>query len=252
MRRSATLVFMIGCIPLGLTAQVRRPDVAPSGPAGRSTVPMHRKEALFGVGTLALEQANATKGSMIIGSIGLRRQFRPEWLLLGGIVDIGRTTIDGDFFPYEKRTTGDTTQFVSVDGNATMIAGRVTADALFDLGESQRFRAGIGVNGGVYAMLPSPANGAGAGAFVAPTFGAAFSAEADVTPRFGVIGTLGFTQFSGFDRDKLRPSDPAREDPVFTTPLVTPPPAVKSFGGARLTVGIRYRLGVQTVSRGTK
>jgi hypothetical protein len=189
---------------------------------------------------------------MFIGSTGFRRQVSPEWLSLGGTLDFGRTSVDGRYFPYEKRPVGDSLQFVRVDGHALMLAARFNADVLFPLDEDEHFRAGAGANVGAYAMMPTPAGGAGAGTFVAPTFGAAFLGEADLTARFGVTASLGFTEFLNFDREKLRPSDPAKADPVFQTPLVTPPTAVKSFGGARLVLGITYRLGVKTTKKGAK
>ncbi len=252
LRHTALLACVAGALPLALSAQVRRPDPVPAGRRAAVGVPARRTEIIVGAGTVALDPANATKSSMLIGSVGLRRQYKPVWLMLGGAVDFGRTTIDGEYFPYEKRLVGDTTQFVSVDGNATMFAARLTADALTIVGDSKKYRAGGGISAGVYAMMPSPAGGEGAGSFVAPTFGISGTAAADLTRRLGATATLGFTQFVGFDRDKLRPSDPAKEDPVFTTPFVAPPDAVKSFGGLRLVVGLTYRLGVKPVSGGTK
>ncbi|MES3034285.1 MAG: hypothetical protein V4813_09835 [Gemmatimonadota bacterium] len=252
LRRSALAAGLLALLPLTVSAQVRRPDPVPSGRRAPAGVPARRTEIVIGAGTVALDPANATKSSMLIGSIALRRQHTPAWLMLGGAIDIGRTTIDGEYFPYERRLVGDTTQFVSVDGNATMFAARLTADALTNVGDSKKYRAGGGISAGVYAMMPSPAGGAGAGTFVAPTFGVSGTAAADLTRRFGASATLGFTQFVGFDRDKLRPSDPAKEDPVFTTPFTPPPEAVKSFGGLRLVVGVTYRLGVKPVSGGTK
>ena len=251
-RRSALLACLLGALPLSLAAQVRRPDPLPGQRRAAAGVPSRRTEIIIGAGTVALDPANATMSSMLIGSIGLRRQFKPAWLMLGGAIDVGRTTIDGEYFPYEKRQVSDTTQFVSVDGNATMVAGRLTVDALTVVGDSRKYRAGGGISAGMYAMMPSPAGGAGAGTFVAPTFGISGHVAADLTRRLGATATLGFTQFLNFDRDKMRPSDPAREDPVFTTPFTPPPEAVKSVGGLRFVVGLTYRLGVKPVSGGTK
>ena len=252
LRRSAFLACLLGALPLSLLAQVRRPDPVPGGRRTAAGVPARRTEIVLGAGTVALDPVNATKSSMLIGSLAVRRQFRPAWLMIGGVIAVGRTTIDGEYFPYEKRLVGDTTQFVSVDGNATMFAARVTADALTPVGESKRYRAGGGISAGLYAMMPSPAGGEGAGTFVAPTFGVSATAAADFTRRFGASATLGFNQFVGFDRDKLRPSDPAKADPVFTTPFTPPPDAVKSVGGLRLVVGVTYRLGVKSVTGGAK
>ena len=252
LRRCALLVCLFGALPLSLIAQVRRPEPVPGGRRSAAGIPARRTEIIIGAGTVALDTVNATKSSMLIGSIAIRRQFRPAWLMIGGVIDVGRTTIDGQFFPYEKRLVGDTTQFVSVDGNATMFAARLTADALTPVGDSKRYRAGGGISAGLYAMMPSPAGGEGAGTFIAPTFGVSATAAADLTRRFGASATLGFNQFIGFDRDKLRPSDPANEDPVFTTPFTPPPDAVKSVGGLRLVVGLTYRLGVKPIVGGTK
>ncbi len=243
------MALVLGALPLSMRAQIRRPDPPPAGPRASASTPKRRIEVLIGVGTVSLNQANATKASMPIATIGFRHQLSPEWLTLGGMLDVGSTTVDGRFFPYEKRRSGDSTQFVQVDGHATMIAARFSADVLFPLDEDERFRAGAGANIGAYAMMPSPAGGAGAGTFVAPTFGAAFVGEADLTARIGVTGSLGFNEFLSFDRKKLRPSDPALEDAVFVTPLIAPPAPVKSFGGARLTVGITYRLGVKALPK---
>ena len=251
-RRIAVLVILHGALPLSLLAQVRRPDPVPAGPRASTSAPKRRIELFVGAGTVAFNQANATKSSLPIGIVGFRHQLSPEWLSVGGSIEFGSTSVNGKFFPFEKRPVGDSTQFVQVDGHATMIAPRLSADVLFPLDEEEKFRAGASANVGAYAMMPSPKGGSGAGTFVAPTFGAAFIGEADLTPRIGVTASLGFAQFLNFDREKLRPSDPALEDPVFTTPFATPPAAVKSFGGARLLVGITYRLGVTTTQKRTK
>jgi hypothetical protein len=252
LRSLATLVCLCSALPFSLLAQVRRPDPGPVGPRSSTSAPKRRSEILMGGGYVKLNELNATKASMFIGTIGFRRQVAPEWLSLGGTLDVGRTTIDGRFFPYEKRASGDSIQFVQVDGHATMVAARFTADVLFPLDEEERFRAGAGGTAGVYAMMPAPAGGAGAGTFVAPTFGASFVGEADLTRQIGLMASLGFTQFLNFDRDKLRPSDPALADAVFVTPLIPPPAAVKSFGGARVLVGITYRLGVKKTTKGAR
>jgi hypothetical protein len=244
--RRAVIALMLSALPLSLTAQVRRPDPVPAnGSRASGATPKTRTEFLIGGGTIGLNEANATKGSMPILSAGFRTQFMKEWLFIGGVVDAGRTSVNGEFFPYERRPDGDSVQFFAVGGNATMIAGRVTADVLWPLDEAEKYRAGFGLNLGMYAMMPSPAGGEGAGTIVAPTFGAGFVGAGDITAKFGFMASLGFTQFTGFDRDKLRPSDPALADPVFTTPFVAPPDGVKSFGGPRLVVGLTYRLGVK-------
>ncbi len=248
LRRGIVAALLVGVLPQCLIAQVRRPDPVPVGPRAAGKVPKRRTEILLGGGITGLNEANATKATLAVGSIGFRRQISPEWLSLGASIDHGRTTIDGSFFPYEKRPVGDTLQYVVVDGSATMLAGRVTADLLWPIDEAGKYRAGVGGNGGVYTMLPS---GAGS-SFVAPTFGASLVGQADLTPRFGVGVSFGFTQFMNFDREKLRPSDPALADPVFRTPLVPPPDGVKSFGGSRLIVSITYRLGVKKTPGGKK
>jgi hypothetical protein len=248
LHRSARMALLVGAIPLSLIAQVRRPDPVPAGPRANASMPKKRAELLIGAGTVGLSEANGTKKSMPVASVGFRHQFKPEWLYLGAMVDVGRTSINGEFFPYERRQIGDTVQFVAVSGNSTMIAGRFTADVLWPLDENERFRAGVGANVGVYGMLPS---GAGS-TIVAPTFGAAFVGEGDITARIGFMASLGFSQMTGFDRDKLRPSDPALADPVFTTPFVAPPPAEKSFGGPRIVIGLTYRLGVKKTPRSTR
>ena len=246
LRRSAILAFILGAPPLSLIAQVRRPDPAPTNPRTAALgTSKHRAELVIGGGIVGLNKANATSASTPIGSFGFRRQMSPEWLSLGGTLDAGSTTVDGAFFPYEKRSLGDSSQFVQVDGRATLFAVRLNAEAFFPLDEAEKFRAGIGANAGMYAMMPSPAGGSSAGTFVAPTVGGAFIGEAALSPRLGLFANLGFTQFLSFDRDKLRPSDSALEDPVFVTPLITPEAAKKSFGGTRLLVGITYRLGVK-------
>ena len=250
--RSAAMACLLGALPLTLLAQIRRPDPVPSGPRSSTSAPKHRTEILIGGGIVKLNEANATKASMFVGTTGFRRQMSPEWLYLGGTLDFGRTTVDGKFFPYEKRPSGDSVQFVQVDGHATMLAARFNADVLIPLDEEERFRAGAGGSAGVYAMMPSPSGGAGSGTFVAPTFGASFIGEADLSAKFGVTASIGFTQFLSFDREKLRPSDPALQDAVFVTPFVTPPPPVKSFGGARFLVGLTYRLGVKKTTKGAK
>ena len=243
------MALTLGALPLSLIAQIRRPDPVPAGPRASQSTPKRRTEILIGVGTVSLNQANATKASIPIATLGFRRQMSPEWLSLGGMLDVGSTSVDGRFFPYEKRPSGDSLQFVQVNGHANMIAARFNTDVLFPLDEDDKYRAGAGVNIGAYAMMPSPAGGAGAGTFVAPTVGAAFIGQADLTARLGVTGSVGFNEFLSFDRKKLRPSNPTLEDPVFQTPLVAPPAPVKSFGGARLTVGISYRLGVKPLPK---
>ncbi len=252
LRRSASTALLLGALPLSLIAQVRRPDPVPTGTRSSVKAPKRRTEILKGGGLITLSADNATKAKMFVGSTGFRRQVSPEWLFLGASIDLGRTTIDGNYFPYEKRTVGDSIQYLSVDGHALMLATRATADVLFPLDEAEKFRAGFGANAGVYAMFPSPAAGADAGTFIAPTFGASFVGEADITPRFGIGASLGFAQFMNFDREKLRPSDPALQDPVFTTPFTAPPPAKKSFGGARVIISLTYRLGVKKTSGGKK
>lgn len=241
--------FLFGALPLALAAQVRRPDSAPVRP-GATIKPKHRTELIIGGGTVALNKVNATQASAVIASVGFRRQLSPAWLNVGAVFDYGGTSIDGEYFPYEKRVTGDTTLFTAVGGKATILAGRLTVDAMFPLDEEKRFSAGIGANVGMYSVTPTPAGGAGAGSFVAPTFGFAVTGLADITSRLGLTATAGYNQFTGFDRDKLRPSNPALEDPVFLTPLLEPPAPVKSVGGIRATVGLTYRFGVKTFSRG--
>ncbi len=252
LRRSAVTTMLLGALPLSLLAQVRRPDPVPSGPRSSVTVPKRRSEVLKGGGIINLNEANATKAMMFVGSTGYRRQFSPEWLYLGAAIDLGHTSIDGEFFPYEKRPVGDTIQYVVVDGSAIMLAGRFTAEALFPLDDDEKYRAGVGGNAGVYGMFPRPAAGSDAGSFVAPTFGAAVVGQADLTKKFGIAASLGYTRFTNFDREKLRPSDPALADPVFLTPLIPPPAAVKSFGGARVIISMTYRLGVKKTTGGTK
>ena len=251
LRRSATTAFLLGALPLALVAQVRRPDPVPAR-SGVSGKPKRRTDFIIGGGMVKLDEANATQRSVWIGSVGVRRQLSPEWLDLGGVIEVGSSSVDGEFFPYEKRVTADTTLFVAVTGRATLVAGRLTADAMFPIGENEKYAAGFGVNVGMYAMMPSPAGGEDAGTFVAPTYGASLIGQADLTRRLGILGTIGFAQFTNFDRDKLRPSDPALEDAVFTTPLAAPPAPVTSFGGARITVGLTYRLGVKPISRGAR
>ncbi len=242
--------MLLCAAPFSLFAQVRRPDPVPNGPTSRTKAPKRRTELFIGGGFVKLNEANATKGSMPIITAGFRHQMSPEWLYLGGSVDLGSTTVDGRFFPYEKRSLGDSLQFVKVDGHATMIAARFNGEALFPLDEDEKYRAGVVLSAGAYTMLPSPSGGASGGPFVAPTFGGGFVGQADITARIGLTATLGFTQFMNFDRDKLRPSDPALADPVFITPLVAPPAAVKSFGGARVVIGLTYRLGVTSTKKG--
>jgi hypothetical protein len=240
------MALFVGALPLSLIAQIRRPDPAPANPRTAAVgTSKHRTELVIGGGIVSLNKLNATAASTPVGSFGFRRQMSPEWLSLGGTLDVGSTTVDGAFFPYEKRSLGDSSQFVQVDGRATLFAARFNAEAFFPLDEAEKFRAGIGANAGMYAVMPSPAGGAKAGTFVAPTIGGAFIGEAALSPRLGLFANLGFTQFLSFDRDKLRPSDSALEDPVFVTPLITPEPPKKSFGGTRLLLGITYRLGVK-------
>jgi len=253
LRRSAVLACLLGALPLSLAAQVRRPDPLPeSRRAATAGVPKRRTEVFLAAGTQALNAANATTSPMLIASAGFRRQISPTWLMLGGVVDYGSTTIDGQFFPYERRLIGDTTQFTAVGGSATMFAARLTADAMRPFGDSKRLRVGGGINVGVYSINPTPAAGADAGRFVAPTFGLSVRGEADLTRRLGTSVGLGLTRFTGFEREKLRPSDPTLADPVFQTPFIEPPPPESSFNGVRLVVGLTYRLGVKNVARGKK
>ena len=140
-------------------------------------------------------------------------------------------------------------QYVVVDGNATMLAGRFTADALWPLGESEQVSRRLRCE---CRRVCHAAIAWWQRTFVAPTFGASFIGQADITPRIGIAANLGFTQFTGFDRDKLRPSDPALADPVFLTPLVPPPAAEKSFGGIRAVFSVTYRLGVKKSTGGRK
>ncbi len=253
LRRTALLACLLSALPLALTAQVRRPDPVP----GRSTatkagVPKRRTELFLGTGTQGLSAANATKGSMLIGTAGFRRQYGPEWLHLGGTVDAGATSIDGEYFPYERRPVGDSTRFFAVGGKASIYAARLTADAIMPFGESTRFRYGGGVNLGMYTVRPTPVAGADAGTFIAPTFGVTGLGAADITRRIGATASLSINQFLGFDREKLRPSDPALADPVFTTPFTPVPDAKKSFSGVRVVIGLTYRLGVKNVAGATK
>ncbi len=250
--RAALALMLMVAAPSGTLAQVRRPDPAPAGPRAARVAAKRHTEVTVGGGFVNLDKANATTGLLPVGSLAIRRQMVRDWLFVGGALDIGSTTIDGTYFPYEKRPVGDTLQYVVVDGSARLFSGRATADVLWPLDEAERYRAGVGVNAGVYAMMPTPAAGADAGTFIAPTFGAAFVATAELTPRFGVSANFGFAQFTGFDREKLRPSDPALADPVFNTPLLPPPSAVKSFGGTRLIIGVTYRLGVKPATGGRK
>lgn len=251
LRRIALAACLLCALPPSLTAQIRRPDPMPAGrSAAKAGVPKRRTELMLGAGTQGLSSANATKSSMVIGTAGFRRQLSPAWLHLGGTVDLGGTSIDGEYFPYERRAVGDTTRFFSVGGKATIYAARVTADAIIPFGESTRIRYGGGVNAGMYAVMPSPAAGADAGRFIAPTFGISALGAADITRRFGATATLSLNQFLGFDREKLRPSDPVLADPVFTTPFTPAPEAKKSFGGVRIVIGLTYRLGVKNVAGG--
>jgi len=253
LRRSAVLACLLGALPLSLSAQVRRPDPLPeSRRAATAGVPKRRTEVFIAAGTQGLNAANATKSPMLIASGGFRRQFSPQWLVLGGVVDYGSTTIDGQFFPYERRLIGDTTQFTAVGGSARMFAARLTADAMRPFGDSKRLRVGGGVNLGLYSMNTSPAAGADADRFVAPTFGLSVQGEADLTRRLGTSVSLGLTRFTGFEREKLRPSDPTLADPVFQTPFIEPPPPESSFSGVRFVLGLTYRLGVKNVAGGKK
>lgn len=198
---------------------------------------------------VGLSADNATKSSMPMLSAGYRRQLSPDWLHVGGAVDLGKTTVDGEYFPYEKRPVGDSLRFFAVDGSATMVALRGTADAIFPMNEAGNARLGGGISAGVYAMMPS---GAGGSTFAAPTFGGQLVGEYDLTPKWALNASVGFVNFTGFDRDKLRPSDPAKGDAVFLTPLVPPPDAKKSFGGTRAVLGVAYRFGVKTVRRSAR
>ena len=248
MRQGALVALLASALPLSLIAQIRRPDpVSSAGPRrGRASVPARRSEFFVGLGTASFDKANATAGSVPMLSLGFRQQFSPQWLHVAGAVDLGTTKVDGQFFPYEKRPTGDSLQFVAVDGNATMVAGRVSVDALFAVDDDSKYRLGGSLNVGVYAMMPRPAGGANAGTFVAPTYGLALVGHGDITKRLGVAGSLGLAQFLNFDRDKLRPSDSTLEDPAFVTPFFPPVDGVKSFGGVRLVLGLTYRLGVKS------
>jgi hypothetical protein len=245
LRRSAAIALLFGGLPFVLEAQIRRPDPSPTGatPAARRAA-KRRTELLAGVGITGMNIANATESSLLTGSIGLRRQFSPEWLYLGGTLDFGSTKINGESFPYERRADGDSSRFFAVGGRATMVAARATADILWEAGDDNRARVGVGANLGMYAMMPSPAGGENAGTFVAPTFGAAIVGEFDLSRKLSLAGNFGFTQFTGFDRDKLRPSKSTGEDPVFGTPFQQPSDAVRSFGGIRVIVGLSYRVGV--------
>jgi hypothetical protein len=245
MCRYAALTALAIGLPLGLSAQVRRPDpVSGAGQSSARRASKHRTEYLASLGTTGLSRANAMEPTMITGSVGLRRQFSPEWLYLGGTLDFGSTNINGESFPYERRAEGDSSRFFAVGGRANIVSARATADILWDAGEDEKFRIGVGGNAGVYAVMPTPARGEGAGSFVAPTFGVALVGEYDITRRVAIAANLGFIQFTNFDRDKLRPSASSGEDPVFGTPFQQPSEAEKSFGGARLLIGLSYRLGV--------
>jgi hypothetical protein len=240
----AVLAVLLLVLPSDLAAQVRRPDSVPGATPQTRRAARHRTEFLVGMGTSRLSERNGTGSSMPIGAIGLRRQFGPEWLYLGGTVDAGRTKIDGEIFPYERRAEGDSSRFFAVGGSATIASARATADLMWNLGEDMKFRAGVGLNAGLYTVLPSPARGEGAGAFVGPTYGLSLVGEYDLTRRFAVMGNFGFTQVNGFKRDKLRPSASSGEDPVFGTPFQPAPPEAKGFSGLRMFFGLSYRLGV--------
>jgi hypothetical protein len=255
LRLSACTMCLLGALPLVAIAQVRRPvPTAPSAPGGKPTrtVPKLRSELIIGGSYNTLDTANATDGKLPMLLVGYRRQFRAEWLSLGGTLEVGRTSIDGQFFPYEKRRAGDSLQFVAVDGTAKIAAGRLTADALFPLGDEERVFGGVGVNAGLYAVMPSPAPVAGSGTFVAPTFGASLVGRAEITKRFGATASAGYAWFTGFDRAKIRTSDPALQDPVFPTPFSPVPAAVKSIKGVRVAVGLTYRLGITSKPRSTR
>lgn len=251
-RQGALLALAACALPLSLLAQVRRPEPTPSGGArrGSATVPKRRTELFIGLGTTKLNAANATTASMPILSLGFRKQYAPEWLHLSGALDLGTTKVDGQYFPYEKRSLGDSLQFVAVDGTATMIAGRVGVDAMKAIDEDNKYRVGLSAQVGAYAMLPSPAGGADAGMFVAPTLSLSLVGQTDITRTLGVTGSIGLAQFLNFDRDKLRPSDPSLEDPAFVTPFFPPPAGVKNVSGPRVSIGMTYRLGVKRVAKG--
>jgi hypothetical protein len=241
LRRYACLAVLCAMAPVSLLAQVRTPD--PVTPGTRATSRnAKRTELLIGGGVIGLKSENATKSSVPIGSIAFRKQFSPEWLYLGATADVGRTPVDGSFFPYERRPFGDTTRFVQVNGNASVISVRANADGLWPLNEDETFRAGLGLTAGAY----------GVGSLVAPQFGANAHAQRDLTRRLSVTALVSYLQFISFDREKIRPSDPALAEPVFRTPLNAVPDPEKSFSSTRFTIGIAYRLGVKTVRRGAR
>lgn len=246
-RRGRLVLAAVLCLaPLAsAAAQVRAPERVARA---RRSVPERRTEFLLGIGRQQNEARNAFSSATIL-SAGLRKQMRTEWLYLGGRVDLGRGTVDGGFFPYERATRGDTTRYVAVGQSATWTALWATADLLFPFDDDDKYRTGFTFALGGYGVLPARSPAPGTGAFFGPAAQFGFTGAVDITKRLGVEGGIGATYALGWDRDRLRASDPARGDPVLSTPIFPLPEAQRNVAALRFHVGMSYRFGVRRLDR---
>ena len=247
-RRGRLVLAAFLCLaPLAsAVAQVRAPERVPRA---RRSVPERRTEFLLGIGRQQNEARNAFSSATIL-SAALRKQLKgPEWLYLGGRLDLGRADVNGAFFPYERATQGDTTRYVAVGQSATWSALWATADILFPIDDDEKYRSGFTFALGAYGVLPARSPAPNTGAFVGPAAQFGFTGAVDITKKLGVEGGIGATYAIGWKRDRLRASDPARGDPVLNTPIVALPEAEGNVAALRFHVGMSYRFGVRRLDR---
>lgn len=245
--RVALAAFLLALPVAVATAQVREPDRVPRN---RRITPERRTELMVGIGRQQNEPQRNAMSTATILTVAYRRQLgTPDWLYLGGRADLGRADVDGRFFPYERATTGDTTRYVAVGQAATWTALWATADFIFPFDDDERYRSGFNVSLGGYGVLPARSPAPGTGSFFGPAAHFGFIGNADITKRLGVDAGIGAAFLWGWDRDRLRASDPARGDPVLTTPLGALPEQKGNVAAMRFHVGMSYRFGVRRIER---
>lgn len=245
--RLALAAFLLALPVAAATAQVRAPDRVPRV---RRITPERRTELLVGVGRQQNQPDRNAMSTATILTVAYRRQLRtPDWLYVGGRADIGRADVEGAFFPYERATNGDTTRYVAVGQAATWSALWATADFIFPFDDDEKYRSGFNFSIGGYGVLPARSPAPGTGSFFGPALHFGFIGNADITKRLGVDAGIGATYMWGFDRDRLRASDPARGDPVLNTPLGALPDARRNVAAMRFHLGMSYRFGVRRIER---
>lgn len=245
--RIALAAFLLALPVASAAAQVREADRVPRV---RRITPERRTELLVGIGRQQNEPERNALSTATILTVAYRKQLKaPDWLYLGGRLDLGRADVDGRFFPYERATTGDTTRYVAVGQSATWSALFATADFIFPFDDDEKYRSGFSVGLGGYGVLPARSPAPNTGSIFGPAAHFGFTGTADITRRWGVDGGIGATFLWGWDRDRLRASDPARGDPVLNTPLGVLPEEKSNVAAIRFHVGMSYRFGVRRIER---